>query len=144
MSNIVLCPVDLAHDDSWQIALPAAVSEAKMRSAALHLMTIIPDFGSVLVAEAFPAGFAETTAAKSLERLKALKAEYVPAEIATETHVTHGHPAEQILEFADKLGATLIVLASHQPDILRSFFVGSVADKVVHHAKQSVLVVRAS
>ena len=54
----------------------------------------------------------------------------------------HGHVHETILKVAKKLGADLIVMASHPPDDLRSFLVGSSAEKVVRHADVPVLVVR--
>lgn len=142
MSGIVLCPVDLAHEQSGALALPEAVAQAQMRGAALHLLAVVPDLGSMLVATALPENFERDAAAGALAGLKALAAQHVPEGVVTETHVAVGHPAEQILGLADKLDAGLIVLASHAPDALRSLLVGSVADRIVHSAKQSVLVVR--
>ena len=49
---------------------------------------------------------------------------------------------EIILAKAGKLGCDLIVMASHPPDDLRTFLVGSYADKVVRHSEIPVLVVR--
>lgn len=142
MTNAILCPVDLAHEASWKLALPEAVAEARMRSAHLHLLVIVPDPGSMLVAQYLPEDFSARAAEKALADLKALADTHVPAGIETTPHIAHGHPAEQILDFADKLGVSLIVMASHKPDAMRTLFVGSVADKIVHNASHSVLVVR--
>lgn len=141
MTNDVLCPIDPAHPES-RIALAEAVRQARMRGGHLHLLAVIPDLGSVMVAEHFPADFEQKAAAGALNHVKRLVDAEVPDEIESTAHVGHGHAAEQILEFANRLDVGLIVLASHHPDRLRTLFVGSVADKIVHNADQSVLVVR--
>ena len=142
MTKKILVPVDLAHEESWRRILPEALAEARLRDAELHLVAVVPDFGSVLVAEHFPHGFEREMLEKARAKLLELKAQNVPAEIRCEAHIAHGHAAEQILAWADKLDVDLIVLTSHRPDALRSLFVGSIADKIVHNANHSVLVVR--
>lgn len=141
MTKAVLCPIDLSHPES-RMALGEAVRQARLRRGELHLLAVVPDLGSVMVAEHLPADFARNAADAALERLKALAEETVPDDLAVTPHVAHGHAAEQILDFADRLSVGLIVMASHHPDRLRTLLVGSVADKIVHSADQSVLVVR--
>lgn len=143
MSKKILVPVDLAHEESWRRVLPEALEEARLRDAELHLVAVVPDFGSVLVADHFPHGFEREMMEKARAKLSELKAQNVPDEVPCEAHIAHGHAAEQILDWADKLDVDLIVLASHKPDALRTLLVGSVADKIVHNANRSVLVVRA-
>ena len=46
-----------------------------------------------------------------------------------------------ILEYAKKIEADLIVIASHRPDLL-DYFLGSTAARVVRHAECAVLVDR--
>ncbi|MCX6359178.1 MAG: universal stress protein [Armatimonadetes bacterium] len=53
-----------------------------------------------------------------------------------------GHPADEILRVASQGGYDLIVLGSRGAGSLRSFLLGSVADKVRHHAQCPVLLVR--
>lgn len=138
----VLLPVDLAHEASWRVALPEAHAEARMRGAVLHLLAVVPDFGLSYVSGHLPPGFETGLVEKARAELEALCRAQLPADLAWEVHVAHGHPAEEILRAADRLGAGLIVLASHRPDALRSLLLGSIADKIVHNAGQSVLVVR--
>jgi nucleotide-binding universal stress UspA family protein len=142
MTSRILLPVDLAHEPSWTRALPEAAAEARMRGAALHLLAIVPDFGMSYVSEHFPPGYEAELVAKAMAELRALAAANLPDDVAWEAHVAHGHPAEEILKAADSLAADLIVMASHKPDTLRTLLVGSVADRIVHNASQSVLVVR--
>ena len=142
MTARILLTVDLAHEPSWKLALPEAVAEARMRAAELHLLAIVPDFGMSYVSEHFPPGYEAELIARAERELAALGREQVPEGVAWVAHVAHGHPAEEILKAADRLAVGLIVLASHKPDALRTLLVGSVADRIVHNARQSVLVVR--
>lgn len=137
----ILALVDLAQEESRERVVAEAVREARLRDAELHLLAVVPDFGSVLVSEHFPSGFERDVLEKAHARLQELMRR-IPDEIRSEAHIGHGHPAEEILGWADRLEVDLIVMTAHRPDALRSLFVGSLADKIVHNASQSVLVVR--
>lgn len=141
MFDHVLLPIDLNHPESWDKALPMA---RKLCGAAgtLHVLGVMHDLGSPMIASYLPEHFEE----EALQRMKAdldgFIAEQVGPGVTAVAHVEHGHVAEHILSAARKLGADVIVMASHAPDDLRTFFVGSQADKVVRHADRPVLVVR--
>jgi len=53
-----------------------------------------------------------------------------------------GHPAETVCRVAEEGGYDLIVMGSRGLSEVRAFFLGSVSDKVSHHAPCPVLVVR--
>lgn len=55
--------------------------------------------------------------------------------------IRQGGPAHEILASAEANKADLIVLASHVPDF-SNYFIGATADRIVRHAKCSVLVDR--
>lgn len=55
--------------------------------------------------------------------------------------VVSGHPGIAVPDFAEKMGADLIVVASHRPG-LQEYFLGSTASRVVRRAPCSVLVLR--
>jgi nucleotide-binding universal stress UspA family protein len=74
----------------------------------------------------------------SLEKLGALKAK-VGADAGIE--IRQGAPAHEILAAATANQADLIVIASHVPDF-SNYLIGATADRVVRHAKCSVLVDR--
>ena len=54
----------------------------------------------------------------------------------------HGLPAEQIVEAAKAKGADQIVMASHGRGAVGTFFLGSVAQQVVHLAPMPVTLVK--
>lgn len=138
----ILCPVDLSHEASWQIALPEAVEETRLRRAELHLLAVVPDVGMAFIAHHFPPDYEKQMLENALAELRGLAKAQLPEGMTAECHIAHGHIAEQILKAADEIGASLIVLASHRPETLRTLFVSSVADKIAHNASQSVLIVR--
>lgn len=57
-------------------------------------------------------------------------------------HVADKHPAEGIVETAEKIGADLIVIASHGRRGLSRLLLGSQTYEVVTHTKVPVLVIR--
>jgi nucleotide-binding universal stress UspA family protein len=56
--------------------------------------------------------------------------------------VLHAHPAEAICRWAEEGKSDLIVMGSRGLSEIRAFFLGSVSDKVSHHAHCPVLIVR--
>lgn len=55
-----------------------------------------------------------------------------------------GEPASTILDVAHKEEADLIIMCTHGLGATKRFLLGSVTDRVVHHADMSVLVLRDS
>lgn len=53
-----------------------------------------------------------------------------------------GDPAEEILNLAEVEDYDMIVLGSHGRSSLRGFLLGTVHSKVLHHARQPILIVR--
>ncbi len=53
-----------------------------------------------------------------------------------------GHPAEVIIRIAEDDGYDLIVMGSRGMSEIKSFLLGSVSDKVSHHAHCPVLIVK--
>jgi nucleotide-binding universal stress UspA family protein len=58
-------------------------------------------------------------------------------------HLRIGHPVEEILQLADEAGAELIVVGTHGRRGARRWLLGSVAERLIRHARCSVLVARA-
>jgi len=53
-----------------------------------------------------------------------------------------GHPPTKIVEVANREGCDLIVMGTHGRTGLAHFFLGSVAESVIHHANCPVFIVR--
>jgi nucleotide-binding universal stress UspA family protein len=73
-------------------------------------------------------------------RYVAEKAEAERLEV--ERNTVEGHPAEEIIKYADKNSINLIVMGTLGKSGLDRFLLGSVAEKVVRTSKIPVLVVR--
>ena len=58
------------------------------------------------------------------------------------THAREGDPADAILDVAEEVGADLIVVGNKGMTGARRFLLGSVPNKVSHHAPCSVIIVR--
>lgn len=65
------------------------------------------------------------------------------AELAVESHVVEGQPAQRIVQFAQDEDVELIVLSSHGLSGLSRWNVSSVTQKVAFQAYKSVMIVRA-
>jgi len=141
MTKSILLPVDLNHESSWNKAILQAVSLAKANGADLHVLTVIPDYGSSMVGSFFPDGFADKALEETKAALDALVAKHIPAGINTTAHAVHGTIYKRILATADDNGCDLIVLGSTRPS-MQDYLLGPNAARVVRHAKQSVFVVR--
>lgn len=142
MFNTVLLTVDLNAEASWAKALPQAIELVKASKGELHVMSVVPDFGSPMVEGFFPEDFEEKALAKAELELEKLIAEHVPKTVNTTPHLALGKIHKKILKVIEQTECDLVVMASHAPDRVREFLVGSNADRVVRRSPVSVLVVR--
>ncbi|HEV2472425.1 MAG TPA: universal stress protein [Chthonomonadales bacterium] len=62
--------------------------------------------------------------------------------VAYESRCEMGHPVEMIVSIAAREGVDLIVMGSRGLGGLESFLLGSVSDRVLHHAHCPVLIVK--
>lgn len=141
MYKKILVPIDLDQDSSWKKALPVAVEHCQIFGARLHLLTVVPEFGSGLIGSFFPPDFEEKAVAEARDRIEALARDKVSSNIKVTCHIAQGPIYEEILATARAIKADLIVMASHRPE-LKDYLLGPNAARVVRHAEISVLVVR--
>ena len=140
MTKTILLAVDLNHKSSWRKALPEAIRLAP-EGATLHVLTVIPSYGTAMVGAFFPPDFAEKAEAEAANSLVELVARKVPDTLEVVTHVVHGSIYKKIIEVATKVGADLIVMAAARSE-MQDYLIGPNAARVVRHAPQSVYVVR--
>jgi nucleotide-binding universal stress UspA family protein len=141
MYRNILVPVDLSDKHSWRKALPTAISLSETFEAKLHLMTVVPDFGLPMVGQFFPEGYEAKLRQQAARQLRDFAAQQVPGEIECRRIVAEGKVYQEILKAADAIEADLIVMGSHRPE-LADYLLGSNADRVMRHARCSVMVVR--
>ncbi len=63
--------------------------------------------------------------------------------VSVKTDTVEGDVTESIIDYADKHGVDLIVMATHGRTGIGRFMMGSVAERVVRHSNVPVLLVRA-
>lgn len=137
----VLLPIDLQQPESWKTTLDAVRRQVD-EGGTVHLMGIVPDIGSSMVASFLPKDYKKQALRAMKDGLDAFAYEQFADGASVQTHVGHGHVAETILKGAKQVGADLIVMASPQRDELRSILISSHTNAVVRHSPCSVLVVR--
>ncbi len=64
------------------------------------------------------------------------------AGVEANTHAQQGEPSDAILNVAEQLGADLVVVGNKGMTGAKRFLLGSVPNKISHHAPCSVLIVR--
>lgn len=141
MYKDILVAVDIDDEASSKKAVAVAVECNRAFGARLHLLNVVPDFGMSIVSQYFPEDFAQKALQEAKTNLEAFSSQHVPSGIKAQHVVAYGTIYEEILSTAKTLGADLIVMASHRPE-LKDYLLGPNASRVVRHANCSVLVVR--
>ncbi len=134
MYSKILVPVSLAQGADTENAFALARVLAKMDAeiCAVHVIETVPTFSEAYV----PADLSQ-----QLENAAKDQFDLVVPEDVKDRRVLHGTAGATILEYAKKVGADCIIVASHRPG-LADYFLGSTAARVVRHAQCSVHVLR--
>jgi len=141
MYKKILVPIDLEQASSWERALPSAVAMCQAFGAELALMTVVPEFGMAVVGSFFPEGYETTMREGAAQALAKMAKDELPPGLAAQLEVGHGTIYHEIGRVAEVIGADLIVMASHRPE-LKDYLLGPNAARVVRHSPLSVMVVR--
>jgi nucleotide-binding universal stress UspA family protein len=64
------------------------------------------------------------------------------ADVAVDVYARQGDPADAVLDVAEERGADLIIVGNKGMTGAKRFLLGSVPNKVSHHAPCSVLIIR--
>jgi len=132
----ILVPVDLSATEKAEKILRKAENLLNP-DGEIVLLNVVEDLPNYLAID-LPVDLIENAIKDARDRLAALK-QNAPRVGLVE--IRSGAPAREILAAAVDLHADLIIIASHTPD-LTNYFIGATADRVVRHAKCSVLVDR--
>ncbi len=140
MFETILVAVDLEHDTNNDGLLRVASDMANAQGAKMHLLHVIRAAPAV-VSQFLPQSYESMVSEKIEKDLAALAAKVDPAAGAAAISVRFGDVYQEILAYADNIGAELIIVASHKPDV-GDYLLGSTAARVVRHAACSVFVAR--
>ncbi len=136
MFKQILVPVEISHKERSGPMIEAAQSLAE-DGANITLFNVVEDVPSYVMVQMPESTIEEAKAAARME----LKAIAAATGIEANVEVRRGRAHTVILAYANEVGADLIVVASHQPE-LQDYLLGSTAARVVRHATCSVLVTR--
>ncbi len=140
MFETSLVAVDLEPDTNIDGLLRVASDMADAQGAKVHLLHVIPAAPAV-VSQFLPESY-ETMASEKIEKDLAALAEKIDlAEGVSAVSVRFGDVYQEILAHAANIGADLIIVASHKPNV-GDYLLGTTASRVVRHAACSVFVVR--
>ena len=128
--------------DSAEQAVRHAAEVAKQNDALLHVVAAYHDQHQ-RERLASSARTVEINMREVAEQLVQRTAEPLARDgLRVETDAREGDPAEVLLDVAEENGADLIVVGNKGMTGARRFVLGSVPNKVSHHATASVLIVR--
>lgn len=138
MFKTVLIPVDVTVPGDTDKLLAAAQKLTEGWDCDCHVVTVIPNMGMAIVGSHFNDDFEKASHEAAERELAAAIARHA---IKATTHVRVGRIYDSIISCAKELGADLIVIGAHQPE-LRDYLLGSNAARIVRHSGQSVMVLR--
>jgi nucleotide-binding universal stress UspA family protein len=143
----ILVPLDSGpvHDDS----LPLTQELATAYKSRIHLLTVIPTFGTVAGETAAASSLLPATtsalldikAENAAEDLQEHLEELKKAGFQVTAEVARGDPATEIVNLSEKLGVDLIVLTTHRKAGTAAFWAGSVAPNVARRVRVPILLI---
>ena len=142
----ILVPTDFSPPG--RKALVAAKALASAYGAEVQLVHVLEDFlhpafynlGATQVSDLQPEIIPKTQAA--LQALVEIESD--EEQLPARCFVREGHPAHEILRFAEEEESDLVVMATHGLRGVKDFFLGSTTERVISGAQTPVLVVRES
>ncbi|MFI5400030.1 MAG: universal stress protein [SAR324 cluster bacterium] len=132
----------VAYDgsESAKRALEFAVDLAGKYGSQIHVVAVArpPDFGTEVETEAI----VEKSQQHFAHLLALVKAKHASGPVSATCEVLVGHPAEQIVRYAEKHGIDHIVLGRRGHTLFERWLIGSVARQVIAYAACAVTVVQ--
>jgi nucleotide-binding universal stress UspA family protein len=121
-------------------AFDFALELAKRFAADLHVLAVVrpPELPEDVETEAL----VETAREYCEQQFGPLQARATTADVKAAFAVAVGHPAEQIVHYAETQGVDHIVLGDRGKTFFRRWLIGSVSKQVIHYAHCTTTVVR--
>ena len=121
-------------------ALDFAVDLARRYGAELHVLAVVrpPEFGDEVETESV----IENSRRHYEQVLEPVKARLASESIKAVFHVAVGHPAEQLVRYAEQQAIDHIVVGHRGHTLFERWLIGSVARQVIAYAHCAVTVIR--
>jgi len=146
MYRKVMVPLDGSH--TAECALPhmqAIVSGCGIADVVLlRVIVPLPAPGYVVLIEHDKARLEAEHRVEAEGYLEKIAKRLADEGLSVDTDTAGGDATESIVDYADKHGVDLIVMATHGRTGIGRFVMGSVAERVVRHSNVPILLVRAS
>lgn len=136
----ILIPID--GSDSSRKGLDMALAIAESTGASATILEVIEEFGPLPGYYEAPPVNVDRVKWVSEQRFEKVHDALSKTKVAWNRRVEEGYAAETIVRIAEEDKFDLIVIGSRGMNFIGRFLLGSVSDRVVHHAHCSVLVVR--
>ena len=142
MFSKILVPID-GSENSFRALEHAIFLSTKIQEAQITVLYIIEDLPSLYIyspkiMEKLRADY-EREYTRILERCKEMANK---SGTNINTVLKEGDPASKIIGYSDMEKFDLIIMGSRGMGKFKEMIIGSVSNKVIHHAKSSVMLVR--
>jgi nucleotide-binding universal stress UspA family protein len=126
--------------ESAVYALTVAVGLARAFGSSMHVLSVVrpPEFGGMVETEAV----IEQSRQHYQNMLRGVQSKNAHESFTTHVHIAVGHPAEQIVRFAEGHDIDHIVVGHRGHTLFERWLIGSVARQVVAYAQCAVTVIR--
>ncbi|HMB89420.1 MAG TPA: universal stress protein [Rhodothermales bacterium] len=138
----ILVPIDFSEHSKPLLQVAQALALAYGAQLDLLHVIEIPLFAGIYAGLMTANDLVSEVNKHAPERLQHLWEQEGSAEVQAKVHVEEGHATAHIVDFAERLGVDLIVLASQGHSGMEHFLIGSVAERVVRVAPCPVLTLR--
>ena len=140
MFKKILVPIDIDYPRTAAAVFKKAEAIARLSSAELKLVSVMPGFGMPIVASFI----SEEVQKEAADRFKKALEDFVRqhCEESVTFEIRTGKNWEGVLRTAEKWGADLIVVYHNRRKQFNEMFSGSCSQRVADHAKCSVLRLR--
>ena len=126
-------------------AVRQAAELARLLGAHVHLVCVyepVPSDGDVAAEVAAESGWVLRPREAVDATLDRAAAVFAQAGVEVERYAQRGDPADAILDVAEERGADLIIVGNRGRTGAKRFLLGSVPNRISHHAPCAVLIIR--
>ncbi len=144
MYREVVVPLD--GSELAEEVLPHVAEMIRGRDSQVYLLSVTPMMRGVAssIVDSHPnAGERQRVEQELKKYLRKVGRRLEPVAAEVEVAVRFGRPADEVLAFADNVGADRIAMTTHGRSGIRAWIFGSVADRIMRGATCPVLLVRA-